>query len=147
MCEACSREYHDPLDRRFHAQPNACSHCGPRLSWHDHNGGLLAGDGLSSGRRCPGPGGRGGDQGLGGFHLAVDAGSAAAVATLRTRKHRRAKPLAIMVRDLETVASLCHLSAEEAALLTAPEHPIVLLERRPLPTWQRQWPPAWTFWG
>ena len=26
-----SREYDDPLDRRFHAQPNACPACGPRV--------------------------------------------------------------------------------------------------------------------
>ena len=25
MCERCDSEYHDPQDRRFHAQPNACS--------------------------------------------------------------------------------------------------------------------------
>ena len=28
---ACRREYDDPPDRRFHAQPNACPVCGPRL--------------------------------------------------------------------------------------------------------------------
>lgn len=68
-------------------------------------------------------------KGLGGFHLAVDAGSAAAVAMLRKRKHRPSKPLAIMVKDLETAARFCHIAAEEATLLTAPEHPIVLLDR------------------
>ena len=31
MCADCSREYLDPRDRRFHAQPNACPRCGPRL--------------------------------------------------------------------------------------------------------------------
>ena len=28
----CQREYEDPSDRRFHAQPNACPACGPRLT-------------------------------------------------------------------------------------------------------------------
>ena len=28
---ACRAEYDDPADRRFHAQPNACPACGPRL--------------------------------------------------------------------------------------------------------------------
>ena len=32
MCAACQAEYDDPADRRFHAQPNACPECGPRLS-------------------------------------------------------------------------------------------------------------------
>ena len=31
MCPACRREYQDVDDRRFHAQPNACPACGPRL--------------------------------------------------------------------------------------------------------------------
>ncbi|MEZ5576057.1 MAG: hypothetical protein R3F44_10605 [Candidatus Competibacteraceae bacterium] len=31
MSGTCAREYHDPGDRRFHAQPNACPVCGPRL--------------------------------------------------------------------------------------------------------------------
>lgn len=31
MCGPCKSEYHDPLNRRFHAQPNACPECGPRL--------------------------------------------------------------------------------------------------------------------
>ncbi|NOG48512.1 MAG: hypothetical protein HND48_02980 [Chloroflexi bacterium] len=30
LCPECSAEYHDPSDRRFHAQPIACPRCGPR---------------------------------------------------------------------------------------------------------------------
>ena len=30
MCETCRKEYEDVLDRRFHAQPVACSVCGPQ---------------------------------------------------------------------------------------------------------------------
>ncbi len=32
MCPACQAEYDSPLDRRFHAQPNACPVCGPRIT-------------------------------------------------------------------------------------------------------------------
>ena len=32
---AAAREYEDPGDRRFHAQPNACPACGPRALWTD----------------------------------------------------------------------------------------------------------------
>jgi len=129
LCAACSREYHDPMDRRFHAQPNACPVCGPRLSWHDSQGHPLAGDCLALAARALADGHVVAIKGLGGFHLAVDAGSTAAVATLRERKHRPSKPLAIMVKDLATAARFCHLSPAEAALLMAPEHPIVLLDR------------------
>jgi len=33
MCADCAREYHDPADRRFHAQPVCCPACGPRLRY------------------------------------------------------------------------------------------------------------------
>ncbi|MCL2403405.1 MAG: carbamoyltransferase HypF [Coriobacteriia bacterium] len=31
LCAQCKAEYNDPTNRRFHAQPNACFACGPRL--------------------------------------------------------------------------------------------------------------------
>ena len=33
MCERCRREYEDPRDRRFHAEPNACPVCGPAVEF------------------------------------------------------------------------------------------------------------------
>ena len=38
MCSECRKEYEDPANRRFHAQPNACWACGPVPSLHDPNG-------------------------------------------------------------------------------------------------------------
>ena len=35
MCPNCESEYNDILDRRFHAQPVACNHCGPVYSYKD----------------------------------------------------------------------------------------------------------------
>ena len=69
-------------------------------------------------------------KGLGGYHLACDALQDAAVRTLRRRKHREAKPLAIMVPDLETARRLCEISPVEADLLTSSRRPIVLLRKR-----------------
>lgn len=69
-------------------------------------------------------------KGLGGFHLACDATNAAAVARLRERKHRWGKPLALMVRDIETARGYCEVGPEEELLLTGTERPIVLLRRR-----------------
>ena len=130
MCEACSREYHDPLDRRFHAQPNACPECGPSLSWHGQSGQRISGDCLAQAACQLAQGKVVAIKGLGGFHLAADAGNEAAVAALRQRKRRPGKPLAVMVRDLAAVRAICQLSDQEAALLTSPEHPIVLLDRK-----------------
>ena len=42
MCARCQAEYEDPLNRRFHAEPNACPDCGPSLA-------LLSAAELSSG--------------------------------------------------------------------------------------------------
>jgi len=130
LCAECNLEYHDPLDRRFHAQPNACPVCGPQLSWHDSEGLPLAGDCLALAADALADGRVVAIKGLGGFHLATDACSEQAVATLRVRKNRPSKPLAIMVRDLETAARFCRLSDDEARLLSSPEHPIVLVEQR-----------------
>jgi pyruvate/2-oxoglutarate dehydrogenase complex dihydrolipoamide acyltransferase (E2) component/tRNA A37 threonylcarbamoyladenosine synthetase subunit TsaC/SUA5/YrdC len=69
-------------------------------------------------------------KGLGGFHLMVDAGNAAAVERLRRSKPRRDKPFALMVRDLAAARRLVEVDEQAAALLTSAEAPIVLLPRR-----------------
>ena len=70
-------------------------------------------------------------KGLGGFLLACDATSEAAVAELRRRKRRPAKPFALMVRDFAAVKSLCEVcSGDEAALLHL-RRPIVIMPRIP----------------
>jgi hydrogenase maturation protein HypF len=131
MCPACRTEYDDPTDRRFHAQPNACPACGPRLRLIDPAGRPLAGDPLAEARRRLAAGEIVGIKGIGGFHLACDATSDAAVRRLRQRKGREAKPLALMVADLKAAERLCGISDDERALLVAPARPIVILHERP----------------
>ena len=131
LCPQCKKEYHDPLDRRFHAQPNACPTCGPSLSWQDKDGKPIAVDDCIG--ACAEALARGkvvAIKGLGGFHLAVDATAVSAVATLRKRKHRHKKPLAIMVRDLEQARKYCRISEQEAELLSSHRAPIVLLKKQ-----------------
>jgi hydrogenase maturation protein HypF len=129
LCPDCEREYRDPRDRRFHAQPNACDLCGPHLELWSPSGDLLAAkeeallaccDALSKGRIAA-------VKGLGGFHLTCDARSPETVAALRERKARYEKPLALMVRDVATARSVCDVPEEAALLLESPERPIVLL--------------------
>jgi hydrogenase maturation protein HypF len=130
MCPACRAEYEAPHDRRFHAQPTACPTCGPRLCLTDAQGQEIPDDDPLAyiGRRL-----REGQivavKGLGGYHVACDALRNEVVRELRRRKHREAKPLAIMVSDLETARTLCQVSAAEAALLTSTRRPIVLLRK------------------
>ncbi len=132
MCPRCAAEYHDPSNRRFHAQPNACPDCGPRIWFEEPTGTLawndaavrVAQDALRAGRILA-------VRGIGGFHLACDATSDAALQALRARKGRVDKPFAVMVRDLDAARALAEVSADEAALLTSQARPIVLLRRRP----------------
>lgn len=131
MCPECGREYHDPADRRFHAQPNACPVCGPKVRLTDRAGGLLAEgpEALTILARELAAGRIAAIKGLGGFHLSCDACDAASTAELRRRKHRPAKPLAIMVPDLDTARRLVRISPEEEPWFTGIQRPILLLPR------------------
>jgi len=116
MCDACRREYEDPRDRRFHAEPTACPVCGPQLSMPLEDAVGLLDDGAIVAVK-----------GLGGWHLACDATSEAAVARLRARKHRDEKPFAVLTDD---PGALAFVDADERALLESSARPIVLLRRR-----------------
>ena len=70
-------------------------------------------------------------RGFGGFHLACDATNEAAVQELRRRKHREAKPLAVMVASLAAAREIAEVGEAEAALLLSQERPIVLLPLLP----------------
>ncbi len=138
LCPACDAEYRDPADRRFHAEPVACPACGPRLAWRPTGAPAALAEGedaLAAAVRMLLDGGIVAVKGLGGYHLACDATNDGAVARLRDRKRRWAKPFAVMVRDLAAATELCRVGATERGLLTGPARPIVLLEaRRDAPT-------------
>jgi hydrogenase maturation protein HypF len=129
MCPECRREYENPLNRRFHAQPNACPVCGPQLELRLAPGTRVdcedvikkASELLKSGQIV-------GVKGLGGFLLACDATSEAAVNRLRQRKQRPGKPLAVMVAGMDEVRQHCEVDAVEEKLLLSPGSPIVLMK-------------------
>lgn len=143
LCPECRAEYEDPANRRFHAQPNACPVCGPRIRL------VMAGD--ASTQLFAAAGGDPADdqqairtacsllhagkilavKGLGGFHLVCDARNEKAIASLRLRKGRPHKALAVMLPDLECARQVLVLCPEEEALLTSSERPIVVCRRRP----------------
>lgn len=130
MCPDCQHEYDDPTSRRFHAEPNACPACGPALAWYASGGNAALAhreDALAAARAVLRGGGVIAVKGIGGYHLVCDATNAQAVATLRTRKQRADKPLAILVDSLDTVRTLAVVRAGAARSLTSPAHPIVLL--------------------
>jgi len=131
MCNRCKEEYTNILDRRFHAQPVACNHCGPQYE-------LLA-EGvkysnfknilsktvsyLNEGKIIA-------LKSTGGYHLVCDALNIHAVETLRQRKLRDAKPFAVMFRDINTLEKYAHLNKNEKTLIQSWIKPIVLLKER-----------------
>jgi hydrogenase maturation protein HypF len=130
MCPECLAEYEEPLDRRFHAQPNACPDCGPQLELWDPDGNTLAdgSDALLETANAIRAGRIVAVKGLGGFHLIADASNDIALRTLREKKGREEKPLALMVPSIEFAESLCDVSDIEKRALGSPERPIVILK-------------------
>lgn len=133
MCELCQAEYDDPSNRRFHAQPNACHECGPALKLVKKGVASFKDDVIAESIEIIKEGKILAVKGLGGFHLAVDPLSFHAVTRLREKKGREEKPLAIMVRDIQTANLLCELSEHATSILTSTESPIALLRRRQSP--------------
>ncbi|MBE3089592.1 MAG: carbamoyltransferase HypF [Actinobacteria bacterium] len=130
MCPDCKKEYDNPFDRRFHAQPNACKICGPVLSIIDNTGKTVdTGNPILTAARLLKNGFIIGIKSLGGFQVACDATNDDAILKLRKRKNRPQKPFAVMFRDMETINRYLAVSILEQASLTSPSAPIVLLEK------------------
>lgn len=130
MCEACKAEYEDIEGRRYRAEPNACSLCGPHYTLYKPNRTVVDTVNVwNTTRELINEGSIIAIKGIGGYHLVCDARNDVAVQRLRKRKNRPHKPLAIMVGSLDTAIELVHLSDVELDILTGMERPIVLLER------------------
>lgn len=126
MCKKCYKEYSNILDRRFHAQPIACSSCGPiyftnstkslpkildEIDERISNSDVVA------------------IKGLGGYNLICDAFNESAVLKLRNIKHREGKPFAVMFKSLEAAKEYCYISDVEEKELLSWRRPIVLLNQ------------------
>jgi len=119
MCGLCARDYADPGNRRFHAEPIACCECGPKLDAEiDDVAACIAGGGVAA------------VKGLGGFHLICDATSEAAVARLRMRKAREAKPFAVMALNAASAGLFAQVGEAERAAFEHRAAPVVLMRKR-----------------
>lgn len=130
LCKDCFDEYSSPIDRRFHAEPNACTDCGPAITVYDSSLNILHTDWLETACEYLKNGKIVAIKGIGGYHLAVDAMNEEAVKALRQKKHRYAKPLAVMVRDIATAKSFCYVNEQEEAELLSKAAPIVVLQKK-----------------
>ncbi len=133
MCSACSQEYDDIENRRFHAQAVACYTCGPQ-AWLERADGkpvtasmfsML--DDVDAVCTLLQKGEIVAIKGLSGIHLACDATNQAAVEKLRQRKQRYHKPFALMARDIEVIEKYCKPTLKEKELLQSTSAPIVLI--------------------
>ena len=133
MCEDCQKEYEDLEGRRYHAEPNACAQCGPMFTLRGADGMVLASgqDAIEQAKQLIQQGSIVALKGVGGYHLVCDALQEKAVQTLRQRKGRPRKPLAVMAGSLETAKQYVHVSEKEEELLLSPARPIVLLRKVP----------------
>lgn len=145
QCDSCIEEYTNIDDRRFHAQPNCCPSCGPSISildnlGHDITPSITIGlkynssdynktlikffqDKIIEGKIWA-------MKGLSGFHLCCSPYKEEIVQLLRNRKHRPKKPLALLMKDINTVKKYCYVSKEEEKLLLDKSRPIVLLKKK-----------------
>ncbi len=129
MCDACLKEYNDPSDPRFYSQTNSCTACGIKLSLFDKNSNELSTDSpiefitkaLKEGKIVAA-------KGIGGYLLLCDASNDSVIKTLRQRKSRPKKPLAVMYPNMVVLKVDLIPSSEEERLLQTPESPIVLIE-------------------
>jgi hydrogenase maturation protein HypF len=137
LCPECESEYQDPADRRFHAEPVACPQCGPQLTFEENNQADVrdTSEALAAALRSLRDGKIVAVKGIGGYHLVCDARDPAAIATLRQRKQRPDKPLAVMfpvdgMDGLDFVRRYVMLQDAEAELVAGPMRPIVLATKK-----------------
>jgi hydrogenase maturation protein HypF len=131
MCDHCSSEYNDILNRRFHAQPVACNQCGPAYHYKSEEKKLddihqiLAEVSMriDEGKIVA-------VKGTGGYNLICDALNDKVVSELRLRKHRDSKPFAVMFRDTAEVRKYCHLNGAEQKELECWRKPVLILEQK-----------------
>ncbi len=129
FCKTCHSEYTEILDRRFHAQPVACSNCGPTYKLHYQDEAITDINELLE--QCCNLLERGkivAMKGLGGYHLACDANNETAVKKLREAKNRDGKPFAVMCKDLDALNTFAECTKDEQELLTSWRRPIVLIK-------------------
>ena len=131
MCNDCKSEYENVLDRRFHAQPVACSNCGPeyQLIYNGKSTGNFQ-DILKITTRLIEEGKIVAMKGLGGFHIACDAQNETAVSRLRKLKNRDGKPFAVMFSGINKLKEYTEVDKTGEERILSWQRPILLLQKK-----------------
>jgi hydrogenase maturation protein HypF len=127
----CRNEYDDPSARRFHHQTISCPHCGPSYYLLDRNGKVQEGDDPIKGfAQLLQRGYIGVAKSWGGMHICT---TLATLPRLREWYHRREKPFAIMVRDMDAARKYGDPTGFEEELMASSHRPVVLVRKRAAP--------------
>ena len=130
LCDSCDEDYHNPLSRRYHAQPTSCKKCGPKLELIAKSEKLIVDDIYLSVAKFIKNGKIGAIKGIGGFHIVCDWTNKEVVKKLREYKKRPTKPFATMFKDLQMIKKYVgDILPEEEKLLLSKEAPIVIINR------------------
>lgn len=130
FCKECEQDYHNPINRRFHAQPLSCNNCSIPLSFSYQSKNFYHQDAIYRCALAINQGSIIAIKGIGGFALACDSNNLKAIQKIRSFKNRPLKPFAIMVKDIAMAKSYAFISKEEKKALMSKESPIVLLRKK-----------------
>ena len=136
MCPSCEKEYTNIHDHRHFSQTNSCPDCTIPMHLFDNNGVEISKDpdgilqitleSLKHGHIIA-------VKGIGGYLLICDATKHYSVSTLRDRKHRPARPFAVMYPSVEKAEEDLIITDKERKALTGKQAPIVLCELKEEP--------------
>lgn len=131
MCDTCRKEYENPENRRFHAQPVACNHCGPSFfafidnRWTNDYTTIIR-----TAAVCLQQGGIVALKGVGGFNWITPATNDQSIIRLRELKQRYTKPFAIICKNIAWVEKYLHISKSEVHELESWRRAIVVLKEK-----------------
>lgn len=134
MCGECNTEYHDIYNRRHYSQTNSCTSCAIAMHLYQSpenkveldQSAILAqvAEAILQGKIAA-------VKGIGGYLLICDATNREAIQTLRTKKHRPSKPLAVLYPDTASASKDVELRKIEEEALQGNAAPIVLCKLKP----------------
>lgn len=129
MCEVCGDEYNNVCDRRHYSQTNSCHKCSIPMHLFSAAGKIISHQPeeiLTNCKQYLDEGNIIAVKGIGGYLLLCDATNESAVQQLRSRKHRPARPFALLYASIENASKDVHISEYEEAALKDKTAPIVL---------------------
>jgi hydrogenase maturation protein HypF len=134
MCSSCAAEYNDITNRRHYSQTNSCKDCAIDMHLYSSSKNCMSSEAgailhmvnteLQKGRIVA-------VKGVGGYLLLCDATNENAIHSLRVRKQRPAKPLALLYANIHLADEDVILRSFEVNALNERSAPIVLCKIRP----------------